>query len=216
MRSVRVAGLAVLATIGWTMQASALAQDAAPASGNAERGAALAYTCLGCHGIPNYKNVAPVYRVPKLAGQHPEYLAIALAAYKNGERAHATMHAHASSMSDQDMADIAAYLAGTPIQPDASRKPIGVAPQAAQVCVACHGNDGIGIVPQYPNLVGQHADYIERALHDYKRGGRKNAVMTGFASTLSDQDIAQLAAYYSSQQPGLGIPYKRISRFSAR
>ncbi|MFM7627062.1 MAG: c-type cytochrome, partial [Gammaproteobacteria bacterium] len=55
----------------------------------------------------------------------------------------------------------------------------------------------------YPNLAGQHADYLERALTDYKKGGRKNAIMSGFAGQLSAQDIRDLARYYSSQRPGL-------------
>lgn len=193
----------------------ALAQEGA-VTGNAERGARLAYTCLGCHGIPNYKNVAPVYRVPKLAGQTPEYIVIALQGYKNQERGHATMHAQAVSMSDQDMADIAVYLSGTPVKANAAAKPVGQAPeQVAGICASCHGTDGIGITPQYPTLAGQHADYIERSLHDYKRGGRKNPIMAGFVGTLTDADIKALAAYYGAQ-PGLSTPKKRITRLSAR
>ena len=79
------------------------------ASGDIKRGHALAYTCNGCHAIPNYKNVYPTYSVPKLRGQRPEYLVAALKAYKSGERSHGTMHSQASTMSEQDMADIAAY-----------------------------------------------------------------------------------------------------------
>jgi len=187
---------------------SLLAALAAPSvfaqsSGNAERGARLAYTCLGCHGIPNYKNVYPTYSVPKLRGQHSEYLVIALQAYRSGERSHATMHANAASWTDEQYADIAAFLAGPPLQPAAAPKPVGKAPAAAQTCVACHGTDGVGITPQYPNLAGQHADYLERALTDYKKGGRKNAIMAGFAAQLTPADIKALAAYYAAQRPGL-------------
>ena len=175
----------------------------AQSTGNAERGAKLAYTCLGCHGIPNYKNAYPTYSVPKLRGQHPEYLVIALQAYRSGERSHATMHANASSWTDEQYADIAAFLAGPVVQPAATPKPVGKAPAAAQTCVACHGTDGVGITPQYPTLAGQHADYIERALTDYKKGGRKNPIMAGFAAQLSAADIKALASYYSAQRPGL-------------
>jgi cytochrome c553 len=170
---------------------------------DAERGARLAYTCLGCHGIPNYKNAYPNYRVPKLRGQHPEYLVIALQAYRSGERSHATMHANASSWSEQDLLDMSAFLAGPVVASAATPNPIGKAPDAAAICVACHGTDGVGITPQYPTLAGQHADYLERALTDYKKGGRKNAIMAGFAAQLSAQDIKALAAYYSAQRPGL-------------
>jgi cytochrome c553 len=183
------------------------AQDAAAApAGNADRGAKLAYTCLGCHGVANYKNSVPTYNVPRLRGQHADYLVLALQAYRNGERSHATMHANASSLDAQDMADIAAYLAGQPLQP--STAPVGKPPAAAQVCVACHGNDGVGITPQYPTLSGQHESYLVRALTDYKKGGRKNAIMAGFAGQLTDADILALAEYYSAQRPALDIPQR--------
>jgi len=69
----------------------------------------------------------------------------------------------------------------------------------AAVCQACHGADGnAGTDPQYPRLAGQYHDYLERALHEYKTGDRKNPIMAGFATTLSDEDILNLAAYFSS------------------
>ena len=197
--------LAATAFAGHGLEAQA--QDAA--GGDAARGAQLVYTCFGCHGIPNYKNAAPVYNVPRLRGQHAEYLVLALQAYRAGERSHGTMHANATSLSDEDIADMAAYLAGAPLQPVAN--PVGTPPEAAQVCVACHGNDGVGIAPMYPTLSGQHESYLERALHDYKKGGRKNPVMEPFAAQLSDADIKALAAYYAQQRPALDIvtPAKR-------
>ncbi len=67
-------------------------------------------TCLGCHAVPNYANVYPQYRVPKLAGQRPEYIVEALKAYRSGNRKHATMQANATNLSDQDLQDIAAFL----------------------------------------------------------------------------------------------------------
>ena len=174
--------------------------DADPAHGRQ-----LAYTCYGCHGIANYKNVYPTYSVPKLQGQHPEYLGLALQAYRSGERSHGTMHSQAVTMSDQDMQDIAAFLGGKSLKVGAT--PSGKAPQKVQeLCVACHGPDGVGITPQYPSLAGQHADYLERALRDYRDGGRKNAVMGGFAAQLTDQDIKEMAEYYAQQRPGLSTP----------
>lgn len=92
--------------------APAAAVPAAPAAivGSAERGKALSYTCQGCHGVTGYKNAYPSYHVPKIVGQSPEYITAALVAYKNGTRTHSTMQAQAKSFSDQDIADIAAYL----------------------------------------------------------------------------------------------------------
>ena len=173
----------------------------AAAAGDAARGAKLAYTCHGCHGIPNYKNAYPVYSVPKLGGQHAAYLVVALKAYASQERAHPTMHSHAVIMSDQDMQDVAAYLSGQELKP--SGKAEGAAPKAAQTCVACHAAEGVGILPEYPNLAGQHQDYLQSALKAYRSGQRKNAVMGGMAAALTDADISELARYYSSQRPAL-------------
>lgn len=165
------------------------------------RGAKLAYTCHGCHGIPNYKNAYPIYSVPKLGGQHAAYMVAALKEYKSGDRAHATMHAQAISLSDTDLADIAAYLAGQEQKP--TGRPVGTVPKAGQTCIACHGNDGVGIMPEYPNLAGQHEDYIANSLRSYKSGVRKNAIMSGMAAPLQEQDIRELARYYSAQRPAL-------------
>ena len=73
-------------------------------------GKAKSETCLGCHAIPGYNNVYPTYKVPKLAGQHADYIVSALKAYQNNERKHPTMHANAMGLSEQDMKDIARYF----------------------------------------------------------------------------------------------------------
>jgi cytochrome c553 len=67
-------------------------------------------------------------------------------------------------------------------------------------CQACHGADGNTTIDgSYPKLAGQYATYLAKALHDYKSGERKNPIMAGFAATLSDQDIADLSAYFAAQ-----------------
>lgn len=168
----------------------------AHAEGDAKRGKELAYTCQGCHGIPNYKNAAPTYSVPKLGGQQAGYMISALKDYSTGNRAHPTMHAHAASNSEQDRADMAAFFAG---QGPRKAAVVGTPPAAAQVCTACHGADGHAALPEYPALAGQHADYLARALRDYKSGKRKNAVMAGIVGTLADKDIDAVAAFYANQ-----------------
>ena len=133
-----------------------LAQAQAPV-GDAKRGHDLAYTCQGCHAIPNYKNVYPTYSVPKLHGQRPEYLVAALKAYKSGERSHGTMHSQAASMSEQDMADIAVYLAGPEVLTKSKNDvPADKRPKASETCLACHGTNGVGITADYPTIAGQH------------------------------------------------------------
>ena len=98
--------------IGATMTGIALT-FATPlhAAGDAAKGKVKAITCMGCHGIPGYHNAYPNYPVPRVGGQHPEYIVVALKAYKSGKRDHKTMQAQAASLSEQDMQDIAAYFA---------------------------------------------------------------------------------------------------------
>ena len=81
------------------------------AEGDIENGKKIAYTCTGCHGIPFYQNTFPSYHVPRLGGQNEAYIALALKAYRSGERSHKTMQAQAGNLTDQDIADIAAYFA---------------------------------------------------------------------------------------------------------
>ena len=177
---------------------------AAPASaaGDPVRGKTLGYTCLGCHGIDTYKNVYPTYSVPMLRGQHAEYLVAALKAYRAAERGHATMHAHASTLSDQDMEDVAAYLGGSAVKA-AGSEPAGKAPAAVATCQACHGRDGVGIMGMYPTLSGQHADYLEHSLLDYQKGARKNGIMAPFAAQLKPEEVREVAEYCARQKPAL-------------
>jgi cytochrome c553 len=198
--------------------ASFAAHAQAPAvEGDAKKGQQLAYTCNGCHAIPNYKNVYPTYSVPKLHGQRPQYLVAALKAYKSGERSHGTMHAQAASMSEQDMADVAAYLAGSSVLSESKNDvPADKRPKASEVCLACHGTNGVGITADYPTISGQHRDYLARALTDYKKGGRKNAIMAGMASTLTAEDIQALATFYASQKPALAVVPKKASFLSSK
>jgi len=86
------------------------ATTASFAVGDAERGKLKAETCLGCHGVPSYTNVYPTYHVPRLGGQHADYIVAALMGYQSGERSHGTMRAQASGLSEEDMADICAYF----------------------------------------------------------------------------------------------------------
>jgi cytochrome c553 len=193
--SVFAAGAALVAT-------AAVAQTPV-LTGNAVHGKAISYTCLGCHGVEGYRNAYPNYRVPKLVGQHPEYIVAALQEYKGDQRSHVTMHAQASELSDQDMADIAAYFSGTALQAAPVPANAPPAPAAVAVCAACHGVTGISAVPNYPNLAGQYPDYLKREIGEYKTGGRKNPIMAGMSVTIKDSDVDALAAYFSSMKPSL-------------
>ncbi|MEX1994784.1 MAG: c-type cytochrome [Steroidobacteraceae bacterium] len=179
-------------------------QSAVAVDGDVERGRTLAYSCMGCHGIENYKNAYPKYSVPKLGGQNTAYIQAALEEYQAGARWHPTMKGYAASLSAQDRADLAAWFTSTaPIK--SGGKPVGAPPPAAAACGACHGSDGIGTLDEYPNLAGQHADYLAQALNDYRLGTRKNPIMSTFAQTLTREDIQALAAYFAKQS-GLQTP----------
>ena len=86
----------------------------AQAAGDPEAGYYKAQTCFGCHAAAGYTNVYPSYKVPKLGGQHAEYIESALRAYAAGQRDHPTMLANAADLSDEDIADLAAYFAQKP------------------------------------------------------------------------------------------------------
>ncbi len=103
MKSIYLSSLAFL--VASTLPASSFA------AGDAAAGKTKAFTCMGCHGIPSYNSAYPTYHVPKLGGQHADYLVAALQAYKSDQRSHPTMRAQAVSLSEQDMQDIAAFFA---------------------------------------------------------------------------------------------------------
>ncbi|HEX7338537.1 MAG TPA: cytochrome c [Rhodanobacteraceae bacterium] len=196
--------LSVLAMLSCAMlllgSGTAWGQSAENLKGNKQAGKTFVYTCAGCHGVPGYQNAYPTYHVPRIVGQNQQYIITALTEYQQGIRKHPTMDAQAESMSAQDIANIAAYLSSIK-QPVTEPKSTGDSAGAKKsvACQACHGKYGIAVAGQYPNLAGQYADYIVQALHEYKDGQRQSAIMKGFASQLSDQDMHDIADYFSSQ-----------------
>jgi cytochrome c553 len=174
----------------------------ASAEADPEAGAAIGYSCLGCHGIEGYRNAYPSFRVPKLGGQTATYLEIALKGYRDGMREHPTMAAQSVSLSDQQIADVAAFLAS--FGSEAVEAGGGNAPpfDKAAACAACHGQNGISVSPPWPTLAGQHEEYLVHALNQYRDGSRKDPVMSPMAAPLTDEDVKLLAKYFSSL-PGL-------------
>jgi cytochrome c553 len=176
----------------------------AHAAGDPAAGEKKFYTCYGCHGLENYRNAYPDYTVPRLRHQHAAYIVAALQEYRSGDRPHATMHAQAASLSDQDMEDIAAYLQGPePVKSTAAVS--GKPPKQVAACAACHGESGLGVAapltPKPAVLAGQHEDYLEQALAAYKNGRRKNVVMNGMAQMLTSDEDVRIAAAYFARQP---------------
>lgn len=200
----------VLKTIAAVFCYLSLSTAAYALDGDPEAGRVKFSTCRGCHAVPGYTNVYPTYHVPRLAGQNPDYILAALKAYQSGERTHPTMHANAYSLSEEDMADIAIYLGSLelPAETQPVRGNVAAGKEKAASCAACHGMDGNGNPDDpasaiYPRLAGQHEDYLRRVLREYNSGKRKNAIMNGMAAPLSEQDQADLAAYFASLPKGL-------------
>jgi cytochrome c553 len=185
---------------------------------DAQRGSTKVQMCIGCHGIVGYQADFPqVYKVPKIAGQDAKYIASALTAYRAGDRKFPTMRSVAAALSDQDIADIAAYYAqlGKPDGPvpAALETPVPDKLRTALVtCVSCHGANfstptDLNTIPR---LAGQYPDYLLVALKSYKvegnpHYGRANAVMGAMAKPLKDDTIAEIAEYLSSLPGDLRI-----------
>lgn len=197
---------ALLALSAATMEARA--QDAKP--GDKVAGGNKAQMCIGCHGIPDYKASFPeVYRVPKLGGQNAKYIATALGEYKKGDRKHPSMHAVAVTLTEQDIADLAAYYASEGEKTDVSDAAATVSGPAADLlkrgnCTSCHGaNFAKPIDPSYPKLAGQHPDYLYAALKAYQTDrnpavGRNNAIMVGMARPFTHSELKVIADYLST------------------
>lgn len=184
----------------------------AQVTGNAQAGKNKVAMCIGCHGITDYKTAFPeVYHVPKIAGQNAQYLEAALKEYRAGTRKHPSMRGIADSLSDQDIADVAAYyqaLGGTfrtrelpPPQP-ASAAVEALLKKGG--CISCHGdNYSKPISPDYPKLAGQFPDYLYVALRSYRDDthalwGRGNPIMAGMVKQFSNNELRAIAGYISS------------------
>ncbi len=197
MKNIVIINIKTATILAALIFASATVAQAASAEDDATLGRALAYTCLGCHGIDGYRNAYPSYRVPKLGGQKSAYLIAALQGYRDGTRQHPTMAAQATSLTDEQIKAVAVYLASLSGDTVAAARPAGAGLEAAAVCVACHGQNGISLSPSWPTLAGQHQDYLEHALNQYRNGTRQNSVMAPIVASLSDDDVELLARYYS-------------------
>jgi cytochrome c553 len=180
-----------------------LLSTSAWAEGDPARGRARAQMCEGCHGIVDYRTAYPqVYPVPKIGGQGAAYIVKTLQDYKTGARKHPTMRGIAATLSDQDIADLAAYYAANaPLGPATTRASDGVGKKKAdEACAACHGPEGNKpITPETPRLADQQYGYLVQALTDYRNGTRDNAVMSAMAKPLTEKEIRDLAGYFSRQ-----------------
>ena len=160
--------------------------------------------CAACHGADGNSAIAVN---PTLAQQHPEYLVKQLQEFKSGKRNNAVMKGFATMLTDEDMKNIAYWVASKPAKAGfAKDKDLvslgeriyrgGIADRNIAACAGCHSPNGAGIPAQYPRLSGQHADYTVAQLNTFRDGSRANSQqMTQVAAKLNDKEIKAVADY---------------------
>jgi cytochrome c553 len=160
--------------------------------------------CLACHGVDG-NSAIPIN--PKLAGQHPEYLAKQLHEFKDGKRKNAVMSGFAATLTDDDIRNLSAWAnSKKPKAGFAKDKTLvalgekiyrgGIADRQVPACAGCHSPNGAGLPAQFPRLSGQHADYVAGQLTAFRDGGRKNSVpMMQVAAKMNDREIKAVADY---------------------
>ena len=198
----------LLVSLLLTLGVTGMAQAAGSAVvGDATAGQAKTAVCAACHG-PNGNSAAPNF--PKLAGQGERYLLKQLTDIKDGKRQVLEMTGQLTNLSDQDLADIAAYYAQQKNTVGAADPALVARGQALfrggdlskglPACTGCHSPDGVGnAAAGFPHLGGQHADYIEKQLIGFREGDRTNdgdtMTMRSISAKLSNKDIKALASY---------------------
>ena len=189
---------AAAAALSFTAQAQSVKPDLAKGS------AVYAQTCVACHAADGNSSTPAN---PKLAQQHPEYLVKQLQEFKSGKRDNAIMKGFASAMSDDDMRNVAYWLASQKDKGGAATdKDLvklgeriyrgGIADRQIAACAGCHSPNGAGIPAQYPRVSGQQAEYTASQLKQFRDGTRKNSVpMRDVASKMNDHEIKAVADY---------------------
>ena len=160
--------------------------------------------CAACHGADG-NSAVPAN--PKLSQQHPQYLIKQLQEFKSGKRNNAVMKGFATALSEDDMRNIAYWLASKSAKAGFSKDKAlvalgeriyrgGVAERQIAACSGCHSPNGAGIPAQYPRVSGQHADYTMVQLSAFREGSRRNSVPMGnIAAKLNDREIRAVSDY---------------------
>ena len=166
--------------------------------------ASFTAVCAACHGADGNSGT-PVN--PKLAQQHPEYLVKQLQEFKSGKRANAVMSGMVAALSEDDMKNIAYWVASKKSKPGFAKEKEtvalgeriyrgGIADRQVAACAGCHSPNGAGIPAQYPRLGGQHADYTDAQLKGFRDGVRGNSSqMAGVARKMNDREIKAVSDY---------------------
>lgn len=162
-------------------------------TGDPAAGRKVAGQCRTCHGLDGYAKI-PI--APHIGGEPASYIARQLKAFRQGTRAHEMMSVVAKNLDDQSIADVAAWYASHSVT---ATLPAGVSEDAApELCVACHGAEGIGQLDNVPNLAGESPIYIDTQLKAFRIGKRTNEIMSEMAKDLTDEEIRSFADWYAS------------------
>lgn len=167
--------------------------------GDPEAGRRAAGQCRTCHGLDGFAQI-PI--APHIGGEPAGYLAAQLLAFRDGTRTHEMMTVVARPLTDQTIADLAAWYAGHQATATVTADPEG----APEACVACHGIDGIALLPDAPHLAGETNIYIATQLKAFRTGKRINAIMTPIAAELTDDEIRAYADWYAGVMLELAPP----------
>ena len=184
----------------YALQKPAKAQT--PAPGDQAAGKSAAAACAACHGD---QGISGNSATPSIAGQDAQYLAAALAAYKDGSRKDESMKGPAAALDERAMRNIAAYYAAQQPQPLNVRRPLTLA-EWVERCDRCHGANGNSTDPLMPRLAAQRADWLEQVLQAYRTGARKSTAMAAMSGLLTDGDVKEIAGYYA-RQTARGVTY---------
>ncbi|GAW34218.1 cytochrome c4 precursor [Roseovarius sp. A-2] len=162
-------------------------------TGDAQAGRKQAMQCRTCHGIEGHAKM-PI--VPHIGGENPAYIEHQLTAFRDGQRVHEMMSVVAKGLSDQAIADLAAWYSAQ--EPVATLGPGQDPANAPEACIACHGADGIAQIEDAPNLAGETVMYIDTQLKAFRTGKRTHEVMSPIAAEMTNDEIRAVAEWYSS------------------
>ena len=155
----------------------------------------LTAACAACHGV---EGISTNTLWPNLAGQQLDYLIKEMKAFRDGTRVDPTMPAELlQDASDQDVAKLASYYSGLTQASPAVAEGGEPGQHVRAQCVSCHGMNGITVSSIWANLASQKEGYLKKQLLDYKSGQREHPIMQVIAGELSDQQVADVAKYYS-------------------
>ncbi len=157
--------------------------------GDPEAGRKLARQCQTCHGLDGYAKI-PI--APHIGGEPASYLGAQLTAFRDGARTHEMMSVVAKSLTDAQIGDLAAWYASQKAMAEVTADPA----MAPEICVSCHGVDGIAVTEDAPNLAGETNIYIDTQLKAFRTGKRQSDIMSDIAADLSDEEIRAAADWY--------------------